>query len=352
MATGTGKSKIAVDRVVELLAEKTHAKILLVVPTTRLRDNNWKEEFIKWGAGDQWEKIIRSCYVSVVKLTSTYWDLVILDEAHNITDFNSGFFDTNQVREVMGLTATPPRDLEKMFLLSAIAPICFIYTMDEAVSHGLVAPYQITLYSIPLDGKDKYLEGGTKAKPFKTTEVAKYQYLSKRIMQSNFMDEKMQKFTRIHRMTFLKQLKSKTLAVQKLLDLSPPDQRMLIFCGGIAQSEYLLPGQTYHSKSSEDALNAFIQGSISKLCCVAALNEGINIPHIDSALVASFDSNPKNIIQRIGRIVRMREDHTARIGILVSQGTVEEEWIEKALVDFDSDKIVYQDIRNVKKVLA
>ena len=52
MATGTGKSKLAVDRVRELLKEKKHARVLLVVPTQRLRDTNWKAEFEKWGAGE------------------------------------------------------------------------------------------------------------------------------------------------------------------------------------------------------------------------------------------------------------------------------------------------------------
>ena len=52
MATGTGKSKIPID-----IAKKdlqtisiSNYRILLCVPTEKLRDKNWKEEFEKWEA--------------------------------------------------------------------------------------------------------------------------------------------------------------------------------------------------------------------------------------------------------------------------------------------------------------
>lgn len=352
MATGCGKSKIAVDRVIELLKEKPLATILLVVPTTRLRDSNWKEEFEKWGAADAWTRVNRSCYVSINRFDNTHWDLVILDEAHNITPYNSVFFDSNNVKETIGLTATPPRDDDKIELLDKYAPICFIYRMDEAVNEGLVAPYKITIYSVPLDRNDKYIQGGTKAKPFMSTEAAHYLYLCKRIDAANFMGDTMKKITRIARMTFLKNLKSKSDAIRTLLGAASLEERMVIFCGSIAQAEIILPDQCYHSalrgKTKDDGLNNFIAGITSKLTCVSALNEGINIPLVDSAVISSFDSNPKNMTQRIGRIVRLRPGHVAQIHILVSQGTAEETWIAKALVDFDSANIVYNDIRNVQ----
>lgn len=356
MATGTGKSKIAIDRAIQLLKEKPAATILLVVPTTRLRDSNWKDEFEKWGAGDAWSRVNRSCYVSINKFDSTHWDLVILDEAHNITLFNATFFAANNVKEILGLTATPPRDQEKIDLLNMFAPICFVYRMDEAVTEGLVAPYKITIYSVPLNRDDKYIQGGTKIKPFMSTEAANYLYLCKRIDAANFMGDTMKKITRIARMTFLKNLRSKTDAIRTLLASCPQGERMVVFCGSIEQAEEVLPGQTYHSKlkgkTKDDALNAFIAGTISKLSCVSALNEGINITNVDSGVVSSFDSNPKNITQRIGRFVRLRPGHVAQIHILVAQGTIEETWISKALVDFDQNNIVYNDIRNVQPFIV
>lgn len=352
MATGTGKSKIAVDRVRELLKENLHARVLLVVPTTRLRDNNWKEEFAKWGASSEWDKITRSCYVSINRFDMTHWDLVVMDEAHNITPNNAEFFDNNHVKEVLGLTATPPRDEEKLEILESIAPVVYVYTMDEAVKERLVAEYEITLYSVPLDNHVKYIPGGTKDKPFHSTEAVNYQYLNKQITKSLFSkNDSMKKFARINRANFMKGLKSKTDAAQAILATTPVEERMLVFCGLISQAELLLPGQTYHSKSDSKALEAFTEGEISKLACVAAMNEGINIPNLDSALIVHFNSNPKDMIQRLGRIIRLREDHIAKISILVAQGTIEEEWIEKALATFDNSKVTYNDIRNVTKSL-
>ena len=45
MATGTGKSKIAVDEVNSRFKFSSTFKCLLVVPTEKLRDVNWKNEF-------------------------------------------------------------------------------------------------------------------------------------------------------------------------------------------------------------------------------------------------------------------------------------------------------------------
>src|SRR6188768_819142 len=51
-ATGVGKSYFAIKECIDLVSKRPQAKILLVVPTEELRDNNWKDEFEKWGAID------------------------------------------------------------------------------------------------------------------------------------------------------------------------------------------------------------------------------------------------------------------------------------------------------------
>ena len=48
IATGTGKSKIAVDKIAEHQAINFDLRALIVVPTEKLRDENWKDEFYKW----------------------------------------------------------------------------------------------------------------------------------------------------------------------------------------------------------------------------------------------------------------------------------------------------------------
>lgn len=87
MATGTGKSKVAIDAVHSLCQKKEDARILLVVPTTKLRDRTWQEEFYQWERAREWEQnITKICYASLHKQDCSAYDFVILDECHNITE--------------------------------------------------------------------------------------------------------------------------------------------------------------------------------------------------------------------------------------------------------------------------
>ena len=68
MATGVGKSKVFIMLCVEILKLNPDAKLCLLVPTEKLRDHNWKEEFDKWGHADIYKKLDRYCYVSAKKV--------------------------------------------------------------------------------------------------------------------------------------------------------------------------------------------------------------------------------------------------------------------------------------------
>jgi superfamily II DNA or RNA helicase len=100
--------------------------------------------------------------------------------------------------------------------------------------------------------------------------------------------------------------------------------------------------KVYHSESSRDALDKFQKKEISLLGAVRALNEGKNLTEPDNALIVQVDSVDRNLVQRIGRLVRVRYDnlsHKARIIILVAIDTADENWYTSAISDFDSRRI-------------
>lgn len=148
MCTGSGKSRIFV----EILKTKPYKNVLLVVPTEKLRDSNWKEEFEKWDAEKLYDSLDRCCYASINKKTLSDYDLICLDESHNIT--NNRIEQLSEYKgDILSLTATFPskeHDEEKHSLLSSIAPEIFKYTLEQGVEEGVVAPYNITVYYIPL----------------------------------------------------------------------------------------------------------------------------------------------------------------------------------------------------------
>lgn len=349
MATGAGKSKVAIDYAKEIVLDNLFTKILIIVPTEKLRDENWKEEFAKWDAIDIWDaNIERCCYVSANKYEQQDFDLVICDEIHNITESNSAFFYQNSVDKAIGLTATIPENEEKNLILYNLGfEIVYELSLDKAVKLELVSPYEVIIIKIPMEANKKTCISGSKDKPFLQTEVSKYDYLTEVMNRAIFsLDPRVKAtamFKILARMRFIYDLKSKTEAAKFLLDnLVPQQERTLIFAGGINQAEELCRN-SYHSKSkkTDTSFDDFKASRINRLSCVNALNEGQNIPDLDIGFVVQLNSKALNLIQRIGRIVRYREGHRAQIYILCATGTQDEVWVEKATEELDKSCITY-----------
>jgi superfamily II DNA or RNA helicase len=379
MATGTGKSKIGVDIIVDDYNEAPNYSLiydLIVVPTEKLRDEGWKDEFNKWGAGDRWRHVEKTCYASLHKIKGRHFNVVILDEGHNLTKLNSRFFKDNKVDRVLWLSATKPRDKEKIQILKElkINPVYEI-TLDEAVKLGLTPPYDITIVTTKLDTKNKYLKSGSKIKGyFFQTEAQKYQWYNTRCIaapnKQNFID----------RMRFIYNLKSKSEAAKWLLEnVIPEEKRTLIFAGSKKEAILLcnnrffsrpskpkpLKGneseskkEQYNSKlveyqimmthyQGDESYNAFKEKSIQRLSCIEALNEGENLNDLDICFLVQLNSNELNLWQRMGRI-RFKPGLIAKIIILCCEDTQDKEWTETATLNLDAGNIRWISLDDLK----
>lgn len=349
----------------DVIKNNPNANIYLIVPTERLRDVGWEDEFDKWEQKEIYDGVYRYCYVSCNKVKNQEIDLVILDEAHNITELRFEFFKNNNVKRVIALTATIPRDEEKRKMLNEVAPVCFEYPLEQGVKDGVVSPYKITVIQTSLDSNDRYVEAGNKKKRFFQTEEGYYKWLTKVIARMLYSKDKKQKeaakFQILRRTRFIYNLKSKLKAAEILLEHIIPDyHRTLIFCGSIAQAlelcdyrYYSKPNEkknpkAYKAYKGEESLELFVNEKINRLSCVNRLNEGHNIPNLDSALIVQLNSNELDLIQRIGRIVRFREGHIADIYIIMCQDTQDEKWTFKALEKFDSNNIEFVTLKSLK----
>lgn len=337
MATGAGKSKIPID-----YAKKHKVKsIALIVPTEKLRDDDWKQEFIKWEAEELWEVTTRLCYASGSKIESQEFDLVILDECHNITDLSSSFFMNNDCKDIIGLTATPPTEFDKQGLLRDIGlKQTYYLPLDKAVELGFVAPYKITIVYTKLNEVDKNVKAGNKQNPFYQTEWANYNWLNNQIITMEHNQDYGPKYQAmiLKRMRAIYNLQSKLDTAKYILNSLPEDDRVLVFAGSIDHAEQISPN-TYHSKSKKDSLNKFINEEINLLSAVNALNEGTNIPNLDKAVIIQLSSKERHLVQRIGRLIRYRPGHEAHIYIIVCQGTQDEVWLSKAVENIDKSII-------------
>lgn len=352
MATGSGKSKVAID-LAKHYSKVKNAKMFdcnaLVVPTEKLRDENWKEEFEKWKAIKIFNNTKRLCYASASKFENFDINFLILDEGHNLTELSSEIFTNNNVENVVLLTATLPTSNEKKDLFNRLGiPLVYHLTLDIAVKLGFVAPYEITVVYTDLDEINKNIVSGTKDKPFYQTEGEKYKYLSRVYDNSPKYSQERFRAT-MNRMKFIYNLKSKTDAAKFILDeFIPETNRTLIFCGSIEQSNELNPDR-FHSKTTDISYNKFKKDEIKRLSCVQAINEGHNFIGLDDAVVCQINSKEKDIVQRIGRIVRYRPGHIAQVWIIVCRGTQDEKWVKTALENFDQTKIKHVLFESLKK---
>lgn len=370
-ATGVGKSKMAINIIEKCYnifkAKGIVPKILLVVPTENLRDSNWPDEFKKWGKEYLMEFITGICYKSLPTVKDQHYQLVILDEWHNITPLNSSYFYYNKTDALLALSATKPRDLLKLEVAAKLKMTeVFKVTLDTAVKLRLVTPYQLTVISVPLDDTDRYISPNKKNSQFKATEVYRNSYLSGlieeykkqlkgmfqmdadfNIVKPKFSDRVLRSMIKdlaLKRMHMIYNLKSKFKAAQYILSQFDKDERILTFCGSIEHADALSEnGQTFHSKlKGKDRgkhLDSFKAEEINRLTCVNSLNEGQNISNVDTGLIVQLNSNELHTIQRIGRALRYRPGHTAQVIILCAEGTQDEVWVKEALSSLESNNI-------------
>jgi superfamily II DNA or RNA helicase len=344
-ATGFGKTLVGLKA---KQLQPAGAKVLIGVPTIKLRDIEWPLEAQKWGIPIDDCTVV--CHASMPKMKGAHYDLVILDEGHHLTTRRNEFFTNNKVDKLIVLTATYPDTQDPNWIvLQPLAPIVYSYPLDQAVADGSVADYDIWVVRCPMDDTQKYIQGGSKASGyFMTTEKKHYAYLTKMIMR--MMAAKKEAVAQIYiqkRMHFLYNLKyTKTRWAKQLLGLME-GERTIAFCGSIEQAEEILPvegqvhGHTYHSKRDSTAYDQFCREEISQLAAVRALDEGGNYSNLDNVLIVSSTSVKRQLIQRMGRNLRLREGHKGMIIIMVAEGTKDEEWVEEALGELDRSKIHY-----------
>lgn len=360
MATGAGKSKTAIDAIKSLVDFKPEAKVLIIVPTTKLRDKTWKNEFKEWGVDYIWDiNVEKVCYASLAKKSGCEYDFVVMDELHNLTEASSGFFMFNTVKTCMGLTATPPDDQFKRMLLEKYKlQMVYEITLDEAVKLGVVAPYEITVIQTDLDAIRANVKAGSKLKQFLTTEANNYAYYAKIENSDRPEDQvKVNKFFYIRRMQFIYSLNSKLEYAKHILwEYIPESLRTIIFCGTTTHADKLADS-VYHSKrkKGDTGYDDFVNKITNRLACVEALNEGDNLPDVDVAFIVQLNSSRLDLIQRMGRILRFRFGHVGKIIILCAKGTVDAKWVRLALLGLDTSKIRwidYNDLIEGREVLT
>lgn len=337
LAPRVGKSKIAIS----VIKRDKPKSILWVTPSTKLKDINIPEEFITWKAKKYLKVTTIICYASLAEHEGNY-DMVILDEYQYVTTANMKPFFTSSItyNYIMALSGTHPTHKEKATIYEGLKLKTLVdVSIDEAVDLELIAPYQVTVMEVLLDGINKNFKAGSKDKPFLVTEKAQYKFLTRRIDSRTELGQQVPKFYYLNRMRFIYDLKSKNKFAKEFVAELPG--RTLVFTGGIKSAEEMCE-HSYHSKTNDNNLVAFQKEEIDTLACVNAGGVGDTYLNVDNFVIVQVNSNQRgDATQKIARSLVLQEDYKANIYIICVKDTVDELWRDKALANFKEENIKY-----------
>lgn len=121
----------------------------------------------------------------------------------------------------------------------------------------------------------------------------------------------------------------KLQVLESLLKIHQKD-RILIFAESNElvyqiSEQFLIPAITHHTKTKERKwiLDYFRTGKYGVLVTSKVLNEGVDIPAANVAIILSGSASPVEHLQRLGRILRKTPDKQAVLYELVTRGTRE-----------------------------
>ena len=353
--TGFGKSRCGVIAVGKSLDTNTDAKGFVLVPTNKLQEQ-FKEEFIKWGYEHILDRVDILCYASAYKIENEHYHIVVCDEIHlGLSPEYRKFFENNTWDRILCMTATLPEEFEYKEILFGLAPTVYKISLDKCVELGLVSPYQIICIPVELTTVEeqeykkanntfvyaKYCLG-----QFDAFDRAKHIMGSGKHTASNADKAAAAQFYRSirARKAVVDHADNKIAELQKIV-IKNIGEKILVF-GGSNEFTNRLADATetfssiYHSgrtkKQKEQALADFRSGDKPVLCSTKALNQGFDVADATMAVICGLTSKALTMIQRVGRIIRYQENKIGKIYVLYVKDSQEEKWLKSSVRKLDN----------------
>ena len=245
--------------------------------------------------------------------------LVIGDEAHNYGSKKVALALPRNAVYRVGLSATPEKwmDFEgSQRIRDYFGPPVYEYSMADALSDEVLVPYVYHPLLVPLE----------------PDEAEKYEEISQKIAKfgiSGNSDDLSEgaKALLMKRARVLASARSKLPVLFDLLENHIDDTHMLIYCGdgrSEGDGDELPPKQIdevltmlnrlgivsarYTAETPPESrrliLREFDEGRVQALVAIRCLDEGVDVPSTRTAFILSSSTNPRQFIQRRGRVLR------------------------------------------------
>jgi superfamily II DNA or RNA helicase len=347
LPTGSGKTVIGIGAI-EACATAT----LVVVPTIDLLEQ-WHKELSRefdtpvgrLGGGEQRiEEITVSTYDSAYLRAEELGDrfgLVVFDEVHHLG--GEGYRDIARLLAAparLGLTATFERpDGAHEVIAELLGELVYRITADELAGEYL-APYDIKRIKISLTPEerktyDRHQEVFTDylaSSNITLRSGSDYQELVKRSGTDPRAREALLAKQRAREVMMNAQRKVDRL--ESILDRhrAGAGDRIIIFTAHTdlvyrLSERFLIPAITHETTTPErrEILDRFRTGEYSCLVTANVLDEGVDVPDANVAVVLSGSGSEREFTQRLGRILRPNEDGgSALLYELVTEETAEQ----------------------------
>lgn len=366
MATGTGKTYTGLGAVVRLFEEKKRLAIIIVCPYQHLVEQ-WVEDIelfnmlptIGYSASKQknWKKRFENdvidfsigvidtfCFVTTNATYSSKFvmeqmsklgpdTLLLVDEAHNFgsTTLRKRLYETIDYRLALSATLDRHGDEEgTQCLKDYFGEKCIEYDLNRAIKEKKLTPYYYYPVLVYLDGE----------------ELEKYKEISYLASKECHRDKNGKlnitekgKGLLLQRARIVAGAKSKLNALRDLMKKYKDDTHMLVYCGAtrvqtfdadvseadedgerqiVAVSKIL--GNEFGMKVTHFTANESAEERdvikrrfamvepYQAIVAIKCLDEGVNIPSIKTAFILASTTNPKEYIQRRGRVLRLAKD--------------------------------------------
>lgn len=352
MATGSGKTITSLAVVERCYAEYGLKAVIIVVPYRHLV-SQWARESGKFGLEpltcfenrSNWINLLQAKlyginsgsvdFLTVITTNSTFSTdafqamidffpsetLIIGDEAHNLGSTKLLNLLPQKITKRLALSATPERWFDEKGtegLLQYFGPILKEFTLKDALDEGALVPYKYHPIFVDLtdDEAELYIDISRK--------IAKV--IGNR--SENPEISRAAEALLIQRSRLIASAKNKLKKLKELMINRLDTSHTLIYCGDGTVEEpistetirqidavtrilgyelgYRVDMYTAETPlyEREDLREKFDSGELQGLVAIRCLDEGVDIPSIQTAVILASSSNPRQFIQRRGRVLR------------------------------------------------
>lgn len=363
MCTGAGKTYTALYAITKLADRLGELAVFIVCPYIHLV-SQWEEDVEKWcnvpiliahskSLCKDWKSELVKYYKrfkkdkkSFVCITTndTFADkmfqdvishfdekqnvMLIADEAHNFGSAHMKECMPSNISNRIALSAT----FERYMDLSGTENIkkyfgkkCITYSLEQAIEDGNLVHYLYYPIVVALN----------------SDELEKYEQLTKKINRCIVVNDGKTKIsdagkTLIYERTrLLAGCQEKIPKLMALMNEYKNENNILVYCGATnveedgelfrqidlvtskLQQEYKMSVKRFTSEENlvdrQNIKKFFAQGMYQVITAIKCLDEGVNIPGIKTAFILSSSRNPKEFIQRRGRLLRKSDNKACAV---------------------------------------